>query len=328
MSENFGNTPDPRQYVYQVQLQPPPPEQFRIPWVNIVLFIATIISTMFFGAYTAHYDSDWHRFWITLKFNPRILLDGLPFSITLMVILLSHELGHYFFSRHHHVPASLPYFIPAPNMIGTFGAVIFMKGRITDRRALLDIGAAGPLAGFIVSLFALYIGVQTAHIVPLAASSGPVMFVPNHIISWAFSLWLPPVGMNDVITSPILDAAWVGFFVTMLNLLPIGQLDGGHIAYAALGKYTTYLSWIVIGLLMFMGGSSLLAHVLYNKVLFWEGWLFFAVFTLVLMGPKGVRHPPPLYPDVKLDWFRWLIAILTLVVFILCFTPTPFLVTE
>jgi membrane-associated protease RseP (regulator of RpoE activity) len=324
-----GYKADFRQYPPWMAEPPEPDPQFRFPWLNIILFVLTVFSTMFFGAYMAHYSPDWHKFWIMLKYHPAIWLDGLPFSITLMVILLSHELAHYFFSRHHKVPSSLPYFIPAPNLIGTFGAVIFMKGRITDRRALLDIGAAGPLAGFIVSLFALYVGVKYAKIVPFDASEGLIMFMPNQLIDWAFRLWLPAaaVAPSDVIQSPILDAAWVGFFVTMLNLLPIGQLDGGHVAYAALGKYTIYLSWAVIAVLFAMGGISILADNLMHTGIFWEGWLFFAIFSLILMGPRGVRHPPPLRPEIKLDWFRWLVVIIVVIVFFLTFTPTPFVVT-
>lgn len=306
------------------------PGRRRVPWLNLVLFLLTIGSTIFFGSYNAHYPVNWHEFWAMVKYHPSalgsFLLDGVPFSVTLMVILLSHELAHYFFSQHHQVASSLPYFIPAPNLIGTFGAVILMKGKIRDRRALLDIGAAGPLAGFVVSLFALYIGVKTARIVPFEQTQGMVMFIPNRVIHWAFQVWLPPAGPDQVIVSPILDAAWVGFFVTMLNLFPIGQLDGGHIAYAVLGRYTTYLSWLVLAGLGLMGGASMLAGI-YGKIFFWEGWLFFAIFSLLLMGPRGIQHPPPLYPEVRLDWIRWLFALLALLVFFLCFTPTPFMVT-
>ncbi len=293
----------------------PPEEPFKFPWLNLILFLLTVGSTMFFGAYMAHYDADIHKFWIFLKYNPEWWLDGLPFSITLMVILLSHELGHYFFSRHHRVASSLPYFIPAPNLVGTFGAVIFMKGKIRDRKALLDIGAAGPLAGFVVSLFALYIGLKTAKIIPYEENESMILFSPNILFYLAMAKWLPMADPAAVIQSPILDAAWVGMFVTMLNLLPIGQLDGGHIAYARLGEKTHYLSWAVIGLLLVMG------------ILFWFGWAFFALFTLALMGPRGVKHPPPLDPGIQLDLPRRLVADLALVVFILTFIPTPFVVT-
>ncbi len=301
-------------------------EPFRFPWLNLILFLLTICSTMFFGAYMAHFDPDLRKFWIVLKYHPGWWLDGLPFSLTLMVILLSHELGHYFLSRYHHVQASLPYFIPAPNLVGTFGAVILMKGRIRDRRALLDIGAAGPLTGFVVSLFALGIGIKTAQVVPLDASSGMILFNPNILFQLAIARWLPIADQASMIQSPILDAAWVGMFVTMLNLLPIGQLDGGHIAYACLGKYTGYFSWSVLILLMLAGGISMLADLIFSVSIFWEGWLFFALFALILMGPKGIRHPPPLYPEVKLDRPRWLVALAAVLVFFLTFIPMPFAV--
>ncbi len=291
------------------------PEPFRIPWLNIILFLLTVASTMFFGSYMAHYDPDIRRFWVYLKYHPEWWLDGLPFSITLMVILLSHELGHFLFSRYHRVPASLPYFIPAPNLVGTFGAVILMRGRIRDRKALLDIGSAGPICGFIVSLFAMYIGIKTARIVPFEKSESLILFQPNLLIHWALFKWLPNIEPSSVIQSAILDASWVGFFVTMLNLLPIGQLDGGHIAYACFGERTTYLSWGMIVILFIMG------------FLFWAGWLFFGIFALLLMGPKGIKHPPPLYPEIKLDWKRKLIALASFAIFVLTFIPTPFVVT-
>jgi len=301
--------------------------RIEIPLINIVLFLLTVLSTMFFGSYMVHYDADIHRFWIYLKAHPSWWLDGLPFSITLLAILFSHEMGHYLFSRYHRVPASLPYFIPAPNLVGTFGAVIFMKGRIRDRRALLDIGSAGPLSGFVVSLFAMLIGIKTARVVPLDTSEGMILFIPNFLMSKAFQFFLPELGPQDMIVSPILDASWVGFFVTMLNLLPIGQLDGGHIAYASIGRATNYLSWVVIVVLFIMGGLGFLTSASLRVPIFWEGWLFFALFALILMGPKGIKHPPPVYPEIKLDWVRWLIVILTILVFILTFTPVPFVVS-
>ena len=121
----------------------PPEEPFKFPWLNLILFLLTVGSTMFFGAYMAHYDADIHKFWIFLKYNPEWWLDGLPFSITLMVILLSHELGHYFFSRHHRVASSLPYFIPAPNLVGTFGGEA-IAGHTTDWIDLIDSPPPAP----------------------------------------------------------------------------------------------------------------------------------------------------------------------------------------
>lgn len=325
MSDEHNHDRDFQRLLESAQFKPGR-TRLRIPWVNIILFLLTVCSTMFFGAFMAQNTPELRDFWNALGNNPRLLLEGAPFSVTLMVILLSHELSHYFFSRYHRVPSSLPYFIPAPNLIGTFGAVILMRGRIRDRRALLDIGAAGPLAGFIVSLFALYVGVNTAQVVAFSETKGAVMFIPNWIIRAAFHIWLPSFELNQVIESPILDAAWVGFFVTMLNLLPIGQLDGGHIAYACLDRFTIYLSWAVVAALFLMGGLSL-AAAQFGKVLFWEGWLFFAILSLLLMGPRGIRHPPPVHPEVRLGWVRWMVAIIALIVFLLTFTPTPFVVT-
>jgi membrane-associated protease RseP (regulator of RpoE activity) len=201
-----------------------------------------------------------------------------------------------------------------------------MKGRIRDRKALLDIGAAGPLSGFIVSLFALYIGVKTAKLVPFSEDQAMILFNPNILFNLAFARWLPVTDANYIIQSPILDAAWVGMFVTMLNLFPIGQLDGGHIAYACLGRFSVYLSWAVLGLMMLTGAVSMLAGALFSVSLFWEGWFFFAAFALILMGPRGVKHPPPVFPEVRLDPVRWLIAIIALIVFLLTFIPMPFVV--
>ncbi len=264
----------------------------------------------------AHFDDDLRRFLVYLRYHPGWWLDGLPFAVTLMVILLSHEMGHYLLSRYHGVKASLPYFIPGPNLVGTFGAVILMRDRIHSRKALVDIGAAGPIAGFIVCLFALYVGIYYARLVPLDKTSSMVLFNPNLITFYAFKYFL--AGTADpyiVIESPILDAAWVGFFVTMLNLLPIGQLDGGHITYAVFGKRAHWVSWAMVGLLLIMS-------------ILWPGWGIFAIFILILMGRRGIKHPPPQFAEKRLATSRILVAILILIIFILTFLPVPFTPTE
>jgi len=263
----------------------------------------------------AHFDPDLRRFLVVLRYRPQWLLDGLPFSITLMVILGSHEMGHFILSRYHRVEASLPYFIPAPNLVGTFGALIFMRGRIRDRRALVDIGAAGPLCGFLVSLFALYVGIKQARLAPLEEATGQVLFNPNLITFAAFNYLLGPIPSNSVIISPILDASWVGFFVTVINLLPIGQLDGGHIAYAVFGRRTIWISWATVALLALLS-------------LWWPGWGVFAIFVLLLMGRRGIQHPPPESAEVGLDSVRWLLALAAILVFVLCFELQPFTVLE
>ena len=307
----------PSDYGYRLEYPPlvlPPPRR-RFPWINLILLFATACTTLLAGTYMAHSTANLREFLLRLQYHPQWLWDGLPFSITLLVILGSHEMGHFLLSRHHRVAASLPYFIPAPNLVGTFGALIFMRGRIGDRRALVDIGAAGPLLGFLVSLFALYVGIQHAQVAPMEAAVGQVLFNPNLLESLAFSFWLGQLPPKMIIISPILDAAWVGFFVTMINLLPIGQLDGGHIAYAVFGRRTIWLSWLTIAVLIVLS-------------VFWPGWGVFALFIFILMGRRGIKHPPPERPEVRLDALRWLLALAALLVFLLCFTPQPFTVVE
>jgi membrane-associated protease RseP (regulator of RpoE activity) len=290
----------------------------KLPWLNIILFVLTLFTTMLAGTYMAHYEEDLGMFLVKVfKYKPEWWLDGLPFAVTLMVILLSHEMAHYIFSRYHKVKATLPYFIPGPNLVGTFGAVIMMKSRITSRKALVDIGAAGPIAGFIVSLFALYIGLKEARLVPLEESSGIVLFNPNAIMFFAYKYLLPDTPeKNMVIESLILDAAWVGFFVTMLNLLPIGQLDGGHVTYAVFGKRAHWVSWVMVGILLVM------------SFFFWPGWGIFALFILILMGRRGIRHPPPEFVESKLPFSRKLVALAVLLIFLLTFLPVPFTIPE
>jgi len=315
----FRDMSSPSDYGYRLEyppvIFPPPAPRRRFPWINLVLLITTAGTTLLAGTYMAHFTPNLREFLFRLHFHPEWLLDGLPFSITLIVILGSHEMGHFLLSRHHRVQASLPYFIPAPNLVGTFGALIFMRGRISDRRALVDIGAAGPLLGFLVSLFALYVGIQHAQVAPMEAAVGQVLFNPNVLEALAFSFWLGPVPAKMIIISPILDAAWVGFFVTMINLLPIGQLDGGHIAYAVFGRRTLWLSWLTLALLIVLSR-------------FWPGWGVFALFVLILMGRRGIQHPPPEHPEVRLDALRWLLALAALLVFLLCFMPQPFTLVE
>jgi len=309
----------PSDYSYRLELPPPfepslpPPRPF--PWINLILFAATACSTLLAGTYMAHFYPNLLHFLKALPHRPVWLLDGLPFSITLMVILGSHEMGHFILSRYHQVEASLPYFIPAPNLVGTFGALIFMRGRIRDRRALVDIGAAGPLCGFLVSLFALYVGIKQARVAPLEEAAGQILFNPNLITFTAFNYLLEAIPTNSVIISPILDASWVGFFVTTINLLPIGQLDGGHVAYAVFGRRTIWVSWATIALLV------LLSY-------FWAGWGVFAIFVLLLMGRRGIKHPPPEFAEVPLDLLRWLLVLAALLVFVLCFQTQPFTVLE
>jgi len=215
-------------------------------WIlPISLFVATIFTTLWAGAYQA-YDGPIHGPVNFLLEHPETLWRGIPFAATLLIILVTHEFGHYVLSRIHRVPASLPLFIPGPPyFIGTFGAIIRLRGPIVNRRALFDIGVSGPLAGFIVAVVALVIGLNLSTVVDRTATHGLQLGEPLllQFISWLVVGSIPP--QADIVLHPIGFAAWFGLFVTSLNLLPIGQLDGGHVAYALWGSRNARwrLSW-------------------------------------------------------------------------------------
>jgi membrane-associated protease RseP (regulator of RpoE activity) len=221
-------------------------------------------------------------------------------------------------SRKNNVSASLPYFIPAPPIpmiIGTFGAIIKMKPPIFDRRALIDIGASGPIGGFIVSVFAVVIGLGSSDIIPLDEIHNQA-----EMISLGESLlfiFLAKLTLNldpdkfTIILHPIAFAGWVGFLVTSLNLLPIGQLDGGHISYALFGERHKLIALGMIPILIVLG------------IFLWHGWLFWAVLVLII----GYKHPPVVYPNILLDRKRKFTGWISLIIFILTFTPVPIEIT-
>ncbi len=241
--------------------------------------------------------------------EPWRIYEGLPFSLTLMTILLGHELSHYFASRKHHTKATLPYFIPAPSLIGTFGAFIKMKSPIMTRKALIDIGAAGPIAGFLLSVVASVIGLMFSSVVAVKDTAGSLGLGDSLLFSLLSRLVLGPTPeAHEVLLHPVAFAGWIGLFVTSLNLIPVGQLDGGHIAYAFLGEKHKSVSIVLVGLLLLLGLFS------------WEGWAFWGVIMVVL----GVKHPPVIYWEIPLDRRRTVIGISALVIFILTFMPAPF----
>ena len=272
----------------------------KFPFLHLILFILTILSTLIVGAMQTGAD---------LLKEPGKIYTGIPFSLTLMLILLSHELSHYFTSRWHGVKATLPYFIPAPTIIGTFGAFIRMKSPIVTRRALIDIGASGPIAGFIISLIAVVIGLYLSEIVPVSRTDGALNLGDSMLFSFLSRIILgaTPSG-SDILLNPIAFAGWIGLFVTSINLIPVGQLDGGHIAYALMGEKHIHLSMFLILIMILLGLFS------------WEGWFVWAALLLIL----GLRHPPVLYWEVPLDRRRRGIGWLSLVIFILTFIPVPF----
>jgi len=289
----------------------------RIPKIHLVLFVITFLTTLVVGTWHAmnikfkSFD-DFVNFANILLKDPVELYKGLPFSLTLMVILLCHELAHYVASKKHGVEATLPYFLPAPTVFGTLGAFIKMKSPITTKNALMDIGASGPIAGFLMSFAACAIGLSLSKVVPIAKVTDEIVFGPSLLFYWMANFFLGSIPPDyGVSMNPIAFAGWIGFFVTSLNLIPVGQLDGGHIAYALLGERHVMISKILIGVLILMG------------ILVYEGWIVWAVLLIIL----GFRHPPIVYSDIPLDGKRKIMGWLALAIFAVTFTPIPVIVT-
>jgi len=269
-------------------------------WLPGFLFATTFLTTTFAGAIQQGVNP--------LK-QPLGMVQGLSFSVTLMGILMVHEMSHYLASRAHKVPSTLPYFIPAPSIIGTFGAVIRMKGAIWDRRALLDIGASGPIGGFLLALPALAVGLTMSQIVPGGSGEGGFILGDSLLMLLLERLILGDLPMDaDIILHPVAFAGWLGMFVTSLNLLPVGQLDGGHITKALYPDQFDNIARGVHFCLIIMG------------IFFWEGWLIWALLLMFI----GVRHPPVLLPHVSLDDRRRRVGYLAVAIFVLTFIPAPF----
>jgi len=309
------------------------------PWINLILFLVTLISVILAGAiYT--YEGSPDESTITTLINILAQLwRGVPFAIALLAILSAHEFGHYLAGRFHKTAVTLPYFIPFPlSPLGTMGAFINMKESPRNKRILLDIGIAGPLAGLIVAIPILLIGLSLSKVEPLPINppDGQILQLEGNSILYLLSKFLVfnqllpspasygatppllywiryfftgqpvPLGGVDVMLHPIAWAGWAGILVTALNLLPVGQLDGGHIAYVLLGRKTKTMFYIILFAVVLLG-------------IFWSGWWRWAVLLVVF----GRSHAEPLDQITTLDPKRKALAILTLVIFILVFTPVP-----
>jgi membrane-associated protease RseP (regulator of RpoE activity) len=227
-----------------------------------------------------------------------------------MTILLAHEMGHFIMCRKYRVDATWPFFLPVPlPPFGTFGAVIKMKGHIPDKRALFDIGAAGPIGGLIFAIPITIIGLSLSEVLPIPKDSTSYLGLGEPLLfSFFAKMMIGEVSEGfDIVLNPIAFAGWAGLFVTALNLLPIGQLDGGHIIYALLGKYS--------GIVYKAGIAAFCIFTLFV----YPGWIIFAVMLLLF----GFKHPPPADPFIQLDFKRKCIGVLMLIVFLLCFTPIP-----
>jgi membrane-associated protease RseP (regulator of RpoE activity) len=294
----------------------PTPVSVKIPRLNLALFLLTLLTTTMAGA-------DMAGAFVTLA-HPfdsfANLAAGLSFSIPLMVILFAHEMGHYLTSRRYGVDATLPYFLPAPFpsifFVGTFGAFIRMKTLPRTRRAMFDIGAAGPWAGFVIAVIAVIVGLKFSEVSPLDNSQGGLQ-LGNSMIFWSVSYLVLGVDPNSVNVNlnPVAFAGWIGLLVTTLNLLPVGQLDGGHVVYSLLGgrwhRRISRLVWL---------GTALMVIIPYLfKFDFWAGWLFWFVLVLFL----GLGHPATVDADTPLSGTRRWAAWATVALFIGTFSPVP-----
>ena len=271
---------------------------------HIILFFLTIISTLAAGSIMQGGD---------LLNSPSDIIRGIPFSITLMLILGCHEFGHYYYATKHNVDATLPYFLPAPPylfIIGTFGAFIKIKSPIYKKDALLQIGAAGPIAGFIIAVPALIIGLLLSEVILINDQYQGIILGDSLLMKFLTYIIFPDlIDGYDVLLHPVAFAGWIGLLVTMLNLLPIGQLDGGHIAYAMFGKQQALIGWVALLALIPLSFLSL-------------NWLIWGLLIFVLM--RSAKHPPINDILTPLSKKNKYIGYLCLLIFILCFIPTPF----
>jgi membrane-associated protease RseP (regulator of RpoE activity) len=294
-----------------------------------LLFVATVASVFLAGAgYAGTLVED--AGWLALL---RSIPTGYAYAVPLLAILLTHEFGHYFAARYHKVDASLPYFIPLPYLspFGTMGAVIAMRGRIKSRNALLDIGASGPLAGLVVALPVLAYGLLQSKVLPIEGHGIQEGQSILYLLMKRVLLGPIPPG-HDVFLSPVAFAGWCGLFVTALNLLPVGQLDGGHVAYALFDlRQNRYARALHLGLLGIFAYNLavFVAPVVHQRAwgelsaalsnsLFWLFWFG----LLILMRRMGGRDHPPTEPG-ELSPARRVVAVLTLILFVLLFMPTP-----
>jgi membrane-associated protease RseP (regulator of RpoE activity) len=283
-----------------------------IPWRNVVLFVLTVVSTLFAGAFY------WYQ--LPVFSEPLSALEAWPFSAAIMGVLGVHEMGHYVMSRYHDVDASWPYFIPLPLFVGSMGAVIRMRERMPDRKALFDIGAAGPLAGLVATVVVTLVGLQLdpLPVQEAAASSGGARVVfHNPPLLWLLAELSGTAGKLEAgLVHPVVFAGWVGMLVTVLNLLPVGQLDGGHIVRAIAGRRQETLAAAVPGALFALAGYLYFVRGGLDSVGIWAMW---GIFT------AGLAYAGPATPVVEnaLDRKRVVLGALTLVLGALCFTPIP-----
>src|ERR1700690_2178754 len=310
--------------VLEVAFQPvaepyhPPPPRRRPFWPVAILFLSTVFTTLIVGSDFARsfargdqpftgYEHWYSPLLLPLQ-NPHLLLLGIPYSLTLLTILMAHEMGHYFACKIYGIDVSYPYFLPAPTLVGTLGAFIRIRSPITTRRALFDIGIAGPIAGFVIAAPAMALGVAASKIIPGTEDHAEIIFGNPPLMRWFISLFHPGADPSWLLLHPIGRAAWVGCLVTALNLLPAWQLDGGHIMYALTSRFHFRIS---IGVALALIAAGTIAPL----------WYFWGAVLLVLSW--RFRHPQLLNRWEPLDAARKLWAVVALAIFVLCFMPEP-----
>ncbi|MCU0249051.1 MAG: site-2 protease family protein [Vicinamibacterales bacterium] len=292
------------------------PPSARVPreryWLHILLFLLTFLTTTLVGA------SHWLNFMAEFG-NRRVVagvgvlaIQGLWFSLTLLAILTAHEFGHYIACRYYRVSASLPYFLPMPfGFFGTFGAVIRIRQPLTTKAKVFDVGVAGPFAGFLVAVPALLVGLAMSTVAPLPpVFSGAELGEPLLFKAAEWLVWGDIPDTLSLNLHPMAFAAWIGLLVTALNLLPVGQLDGGHIAYAVFGRRSLYVTIGAIAVAMGLCFYS-------------SSWIVWTGLLVAMLTFFGWRHPPAWDDHVPLDRTRLVLALVALVVFVVCFTPAP-----
>ncbi len=287
---------------YSIGVMKMPPVNTRSVRVNQIMLILTMATTVISGSFLwGSYSGD-----LDLLAPSNLLWGAVYFALPLLLILGTHELSHFFMARRHGLNASLPFFIPSIPPIGTFGAFISIREPLPNRKALLDVGISGPIGGFIVTLPVLFLGYHlTAVGGQLAQGEAGVMALLGVPLGMQLVSLLYPAA-EGMFMHPTLFAAWLGLFVTGINLLPAGQLDGGHIARSVLGERTKWMGIATVAALLVLS-------------FFYTGWLIFAALIYFL----GVIHPPPLNDITPLDRKRRVLAGAALLLLLFCFTPLP-----
>ena len=309
--------PEEEQIILPPPLYPRPPEP-RVRY--IVLFLLTLGTTTFVGA------EHWASFVVGFTSNTlaesggALLLHGLWYSLSILGILGAHEFGHYYACRYYQVDSSLPYFLPVPPpfFTGTLGAVIRIRQPIPGKRALFDIGIAGPIAGFVVAVPLLLIGMHMSDVVRIPEHFDGDLLELGEPLLFKAATWLTFGHVPDGYTvnmHPMAFAAWFGMLATALNLFPIGQLDGGHISYAVLGRRSTVVTLVMVGCLIGLTFVS-------------TSWIVWTVLTIGMLVVFGPRHPRTFDEEIPLDRARLWLALFAVLMFVLCFTPTPIGVSD